>query len=150
VTHEPQRRTEQGQLRQRRETHAGSQGRVVLPAEARAIAEARRRVAAALEANAVPEAKRASALLLVSELVTNGIKHGSREGDEIELSWRLEPDAVHIAVRDAARSATPPRRLRASSGHTTGRGLRIVEELADAWNERMTEGRREIAFRLRI
>jgi anti-sigma regulatory factor (Ser/Thr protein kinase) len=70
--------------------------------------------------------------LLTSELVTNAVLHG--EGGPIELS--IDPDQddrrrIRITVRDGSDDAPEPRQ--ASSDDTHGRGLRLVEILADRW-----------------
>lgn len=70
--------------------------------------------------------------LLTSELVTNAVLYG--EGGPIELSVdaaRDERRRVRVAVRDGSDDAPVPRH--ASSEDTHGRGLRLVEILADRW-----------------
>jgi anti-sigma regulatory factor (Ser/Thr protein kinase) len=71
--------------------------------------------------------------LLVSELVTNSVKHARvTENDSIMLEVKIEDDVVRVEVRDPgpgfdAPSATPP-----DDAHE-GWGLFLVEQLADQW-----------------
>jgi anti-sigma regulatory factor (Ser/Thr protein kinase) len=124
--------------------------RVLLAARPSAVGEARRHLRHTLELAGLPQVKQHDALLLVSELVSNALKHGSREDDPIELVWRLERDTLQVAVLDAARAASALVALTPSEERPEGRGLRIVDQLADWWGERITGGRREVAFRLRL
>jgi anti-sigma regulatory factor (Ser/Thr protein kinase) len=66
--------------------------------------------------------------LLVSELVTNAVRHASRD---IELTVTVSGDRVCAQVRDD--SPDPPRRREATSSHHSGRGLAIIEALAGGW-----------------
>lgn len=68
------------------------------------------------------------AMLLVSELVSNAILHA---GTSIEVALTLREGRVRAEVRDG--SARAPSRKRYSKLSTTGRGLLLVEELADDW-----------------
>lgn len=69
-------------------------------------------------------------VLMASELFTNAITHGV---GIVELRMELRPDAVRLEVVDeGAPGATMPLRpVRASV--FSGRGLAIVDKLADAW-----------------
>lgn len=89
-------------------------------------------------------------ILLISELVTNAVVH---TGCPAVLRMRL-PDALDVAeeatgtagaghgtvrVEVADRSARPPRRRHADGEETNGRGLELVDGLADRWGWQ-TEG----------
>ena len=67
--------------------------------------------------------------LLVSELVTNAIRHaGMDEGERIVLAARLADDWVRVEVRDAGPGFDPDIR------HTVqGYGLRMLDMLAARW-----------------
>jgi anti-sigma regulatory factor (Ser/Thr protein kinase) len=69
-----------------------------------------------------------TALLLVSELVTNAVVHGRGEV-EFVLSYR--DGVVCIEVRDA--SPARPRARRPAPDEEHGRGLLLVTALAGAW-----------------
>ena len=85
---------------------------------------------------AVDDALAETLVLLVSELVTNAVVHA---GCPAVLSLRLpRPGAsgagegtVRVEVTDG--SGRPPRRRRAAGDATHGRGLELVDGLADRW-----------------
>jgi anti-sigma regulatory factor (Ser/Thr protein kinase) len=81
----------------------------------------------------VPESRMRDVRLLVSELVTNAVRHaGLAHGDRIRLLVRLDADVLHVEVRDPGtgfeRQPPSPDPVRAS-----GWGLYLVEELSDRW-----------------
>ncbi|MEU7135231.1 ATP-binding protein [Streptomyces sp. NPDC046261] len=77
------------------------------------------------------------ALIVLSELVTNAVKHAhTSPGREIETSFCRGTCGVRIAVDDA--DETPPR-IR-TGGATSGRGLILVAEMADRWGVRPRRG----------
>lgn len=71
--------------------------------------------------------------LLVSELVTNSVRHArSGEGDELELEVSVSGGLIHVCVTDhgpgfEASSRTP------GDDPGSGWGLFLVEQLADRW-----------------
>jgi hypothetical protein len=75
--------------------------------------------------------------------------HGSRPGDEISLDLSLDGTLLRIAVGDAARGRTGPVALTRDEQRIAGRGLAMVDWLAD-WSERIVDGRREVRAELRI
>ena len=89
--------------------------------------EARRRVSDALEAAAL-EAAIASAALVVSELATNAVLH-ARTSFEVRL--RVGADSIRIEVHDGSPRHPVPRNFSRSS--TSGRGLKVIEELCAEW-----------------
>lgn len=77
-----------------------------------------------------------SAVLVLSELVTNAVRHARvPTGREIETrflpSGLPAPDGLRIEVHDA--SALRPYRRTEDPDACDGRGLPIVDALADAW-----------------
>lgn len=67
--------------------------------------------------------------LLVSEVVTNSIRHaGLRDEDRIVIAARLTEDFARVEVRDAGPGFDPDVRHRA-----TGYGLRMLDLLASRW-----------------
>jgi two-component sensor histidine kinase len=68
------------------------------------------------------------ALLLVSELATNAIRHGT---PPVRLSLRLEKDRLRVEVTDS--SPALPRLGHPGPNQTSGRGLQIVQQLAAKW-----------------
>ncbi|MFB6888354.1 ATP-binding protein [Kitasatospora sp. NPDC056327] len=69
-------------------------------------------------------------ILLVSELVTNAVLHGSpQSGGELQLTWSTLPGGVlRFAVTD--QSSAPPVLRRACADDEHGRGLALVAEQA--------------------
>jgi anti-sigma regulatory factor (Ser/Thr protein kinase) len=74
--------------------------------------------------------------LAVSELVTNALVHG--EG-AIEIQLSAEDDQLRLEVVDHGRGRTPPALRRGPTGELGGWGLRMVEEVADAWGADSTD-----------
>ncbi|MGV9500422.1 ATP-binding protein [Streptomyces sp. NPDC003642] len=70
--------------------------------------------------------------LLTSELVTNAIVHTDHDA---VLTATVGPRGLHVEVRDFVACRPRPRRPVADDG-TNGRGLFLVESLADAWGVR--------------
>ena len=94
-----------------------------------APAEARRTVVA------LPLHARARELLalLVSELVTNAIRHaGVAAGDPIDLTLASENGHVWVSVRDGG-PGFDPETSEDASPRASGYGLEIVATLADEW-----------------
>jgi anti-sigma regulatory factor (Ser/Thr protein kinase) len=71
--------------------------------------------------------------LLVSELVTNSVRHaGTTEGDHVELDVRLKGDTLLVQVGDAG-DGFDPRPRQAEMTKAGGWGLYLVEKLSDRW-----------------
>jgi anti-sigma regulatory factor (Ser/Thr protein kinase) len=82
---------------------------------------------------AVDEETAQATALLVSELVTNAVRHAGLRGDQwIDLAVEASPERVRVSVADPghgfARHPSSPR-----VGHPSGWGLFLVGELADRW-----------------
>ena len=117
---------------------------VLLPSDASAAGRARRIVAAALP-NPEQQEARDVAALLVSELVTNSVVHAA---SAVELEVAVDGAVVTVRVRDAD---TGPLVMRAGGGSELdegGRGLLLVDRLADAWGTEHHAGRKTVWFRL--
>ncbi len=100
---------------------------VVLAADARNVSRARTVVRDALEGSAAEEYLE-PAMLAVSELVTNAFVHA---GTEITLVVTTVAGGVRVAVQDGGSHLPTRRRYADTAG--TGRGLQLVEELAERW-----------------
>lgn len=87
--------------------------------------------------------------LMVSELVTNGIVHGRREGDApVMLDLCVNGD-IRCAVLDAGPGfAERPQQdeQRGQRGQRGGWGLRLVERLSDRWGMECSPQRTEVWF----
>jgi anti-sigma regulatory factor (Ser/Thr protein kinase) len=69
-----------------------------------------------------------TALLLVSEVTTNAIRHGA---PPVRLSLRLDKDRLRVEVTDS--SPALPRLGHPGPDAIGGRGLQIVQQLAAKW-----------------
>lgn len=89
------------------------------------------------------------ATLLVSELVTNAVRHGPRAGmPEIELRLKVDTDRVRVVVSDpGAGFAAEPRLPTASE--SSGWGLYLVDRIADRWGM-VTKNRSEVWFEIDV
>ena len=121
-----------------------------LPAEPASVPEARRALARPLDAAALPDDVVADISLLAGELVTNAIQHGSRPGDTIRLRAERRGACLRIAVDDAARGASVPQVLSQDTQRTGGRGLGIIDRIADRWGEQIVGGRNEVWFEIEL
>ena len=74
-----------------------------LSAEPQAIGEARRHLRGALSGCGIDEQHMQDALLVTSELVTNAVRHGSCQGDRVDLEIQLVDHRLSLCVRDAGR-----------------------------------------------
>jgi anti-sigma regulatory factor (Ser/Thr protein kinase) len=100
----------------------------VFPSVAPSAAGARRFVAAALRRWACADDFIELVLLLTSELVTNAYRHARTE---TRVSVRFDGACVRIEVRDVGGGEPELRPFDAD--RVDGRGLQIVDALADRW-----------------
>ena len=106
------------------------------PAWPSSVAAVRGFVAAALDA--LPPTVCETASLLVSELATNAVRHGSGAFD---VSVRHLPDnRVWVGVTDAGPGHPVLRSPAITDEH--GRGLRLVASFAQRWGVRRRQGER--------
>ncbi|MFE1922836.1 ATP-binding protein [Streptomyces asoensis] len=118
----------------------------------------RRRLGRA-DLRAVPETRRAlrellrdwgrpgrseTAELLTSELVTNALVHTD---DDALLTATVSASGLRVEVRDSAAHRPRPR-VPAADEATHGRGLVLVESLADTWGVRAQGGGKVVWFEL--
>ncbi|MGY0019526.1 ATP-binding protein [Streptomyces sp. cg35] len=106
----------------------GQLNRKLGKADLRAVPEARRAVRELLRHWGRP-GRSEIAELLTSELVTNALVHTDREA---ELTATVGPRGLRVEVRDTA-SRRPKLRVPIADDGTHGRGLFLVQSLADAW-----------------
>lgn len=84
-----------------------------------------------------------TATLLVSELVANAILH---TGTPLEVVVRCGDDRVRVEVHDG--NPQLPVRKHYSNMSGTGRGLMLVERMADGWGAERTAGGKAVWFDL--
>ncbi|CAL9610950.1 hypothetical protein SUDANB108_05656 [Streptomyces sp. enrichment culture] len=103
-------------------------------ADLRAVPEARRALRELLGQWGKPGRPDISdvAELLTSELVTNAIVHTDHDA---VLTATVGPRGLHVEVRDFV-ARRPRLRMPAADEGTNGRGLFLVQSLADAWGVR--------------
>jgi serine/threonine-protein kinase RsbW len=97
-----------------------------------AARDARRAVASR---GLVSECVEPTLLLLVSELVSNSVRHAGMADDEpIRLRARTERDCAYVEVCDPGHSGqVPAKRQNADALEPGGLGLVLVDEMADRW-----------------
>ncbi|HEX6472195.1 MAG TPA: ATP-binding protein [Streptosporangiaceae bacterium] len=113
---------------------------VLLPHAPSSVAVARQRLCAQLLATGVAETTVADASVIVSELLSNALRHARPlPSGEVRVAWNRHGDIIEVSVSDGGAS-TEPRRGRPTLSSLGGRGLGIVESLADCWGVRHEEG----------
>ncbi|MCW2605482.1 MAG: putative sensor protein [Frankiales bacterium] len=78
-------------------------------------------------------------VLLVSELVTNAVLH---TGSASSLLVERDGEGVRITVSDA--SPVLPVQRHSSTTATTGRGVQLLQDLADSWGAQPVEGGKQV------
>ena len=99
------------------------------PARPAAIGRARHDVQDALARSDVDPGTSGDLMLLVSELVTNAVRHASSDRFEVRLD--VGPDRLRLEVRDEGAGFEPE--IAPSDDGTGGYGLFIVDRLASRW-----------------
>jgi anti-sigma regulatory factor (Ser/Thr protein kinase) len=109
---------------------------VLLPYSPASVGLARRRLTAELTAAGVYDSAVSDAVLVVSELLSNAIRHARPlPGANLQVAWVIGADAIEVAVSDGG-AITRPVPAHATLSSLGGRGLDIVEFLARAWGVR--------------
>jgi anti-sigma regulatory factor (Ser/Thr protein kinase) len=80
-------------------------------------------------------------VLLTSEVVTNAVLHAA---SPLALQVTRLDDGVRVAISDGSRSQ--PARRRHSQQATTGRGLRLLDDLSDEWGSDANAGGKTVWF----
>jgi anti-sigma regulatory factor (Ser/Thr protein kinase) len=120
-------------------TPAGA--RTVLELPARLESAGAVREAAGALGEGLPGDAGADLVLVAVELFTNAVRHaGARDDDRVDVALERRPGAVRVEVRDpGAGFALDPRTP--TTTQLGGRGLFLVEQLADRWGgERGDDG----------
>ena len=101
-----------------------------LPARPGSVHLGRRFARQLLDTWDVPATVKDSAELVVSELVTNAARHSE---DALEVSLERLPRLLRIAVTDTSHRMPPEAAVPVEDDATSGRGLMLVESVADRW-----------------
>lgn len=122
---------------------------VVLPYVPASVAGARRHLCGDLRAMEIVEERIDDAALVLSELVSNALRHAgplpvpAHPENTLGVAWRIEVDRgagsggwLEVSVRDGG-SGTMPRLARPSVSDLGGRGLDIVQHLSGRWGTEM-------------
>ncbi|WP_020577730.1 ATP-binding protein [Actinopolymorpha alba] len=110
---------------------------LVLPFEVASARKARRRLDADLTAAGIFADDVQDALLVLSELVGNALRHARPlPAGTLRVTWaRLPEQLVELAVTDGG-GPTHPRTLELPASALGGRGLAIVGDLSETWGVR--------------
>ncbi|MCW2613724.1 MAG: Stage sporulation protein [Frankiales bacterium] len=117
-----------------------------LPAQDRSPAAARRIVHRALS-DAGLEVMLDDALLLVTELVTNSVVHA---GTDVELHVDIGAGCARIEVVDHGAGALPVLRGDPDATREGGRGIFLLDALAQEWGTRHFAGGKSVWFQLGV
>ena len=116
---------------------------VSLPADARSVAAARRLLWTSFDGH--QSAAVEDATLMISELVTNAVRHTR---DVLLVLVTLHHDTLRVDVTD--NNPTVPVALDPEHAATSGRGLAIVEALADRWGITPTADGKTVWFEIKL
>jgi anti-sigma regulatory factor (Ser/Thr protein kinase) len=118
--------------------HAAAKGvaataSVLLPHVPASVSVARRTLAVDLAARGVTRSAIDDAALVLSELMSNALKHARPlASGEVRVHWSVQGEHIAIDVTDGG-STTRPRPHPPSMSALGGRGLSIVGTLASEW-----------------
>jgi len=76
--------------------------------------------------------------LLVTELVTNGVRHGSQRGP-LSVAVKVGDDRVRVEVSDCGRGFSPPAAPMPHADGTGGWGLQLVDRVATHWGVEISD-----------
>lgn len=103
---------------------------------------ARTRLAAFLTVHRASSAEIDDALIVISEMIANAVSHGAPDADgSMEISWSLNGDLLELSVQDSGQGGSL-KPVDFDEDSLSGRGLSIINRVADRWWVDMTAGTR--------
>jgi serine/threonine-protein kinase RsbW len=113
-----------------------------LPFAASTPGIARTRLAAFLTMQRASNSVIDDALIVISEMIANAVSHGVPTTDgTIEISWSINQDLLELSVLDAGEGASL-KPIDFDEDSLSGRGLSIINRVADRWWVDMSRGTR--------
>ncbi|WP_239094603.1 ATP-binding protein [Planotetraspora silvatica] len=109
---------------------------VMLPYALSSVAAARQRLSAEMLAGGMLIGAVDDVVLVLSELLSNSLRHAHPlPSGQLRVAWTCSDDQVEVSVSDGG-ATTEPRAGRPTLSSLGGRGLGIVEYIADRWGVR--------------
>ncbi|MEV7398028.1 ATP-binding protein [Aeromicrobium sp. NPDC092404] len=103
---------------------------------------ARTRLAAFLTVNRASNEVIDDALIVISEMIANAVSHGVPTSDgTIEISWAINGTLLELSVYDAGQGGSL-KPIDFDEDSLSGRGLSIINRVADRWWVDMSTGTR--------
>ncbi|MBI5105671.1 MAG: ATP-binding protein [Solirubrobacterales bacterium] len=107
---------------------------VELPSSLFAPRQARTWAEGALPGSRLSAAEHDDVMLLISELVTNAVRHARCDaGETVTVHLAASPDCIRIEVGDRGAGFAPAGIARPSSEALGGRGLFVLDAIASRW-----------------
>jgi len=129
----PGSQSSQGSRTGRVRMEMGTSSVLILPYTASSVGVARRQLIGDLARAGVFETTACDAGLVLSELISNALRHGAPLPDAtVRVSWQVDGDCLEIAVSDGG-GPTVPAVNEPGSSAIGGRGLGIVDRLSLRW-----------------
>jgi len=114
---------------------------VELPSGLSSPGQARRWAGGALVGSRLSAAEHDDVTLLISELVTNAVRHPRTAGGEgVVIRLAASPDRIRIEVSDSGAGFSPAAITRPSRDTPGGRGLFVVDAIASRWGTVCADG----------
>jgi two-component sensor histidine kinase len=121
----------------------GTSSVLMLPYTASSVGEARRRIIGDLTSAGVFETTACDAGLVLSELISNALRHASPlPGSLVKVMWALGDGCIELAVSDGG-GPTVPTVNKPAANALGGRGLGIVDRLSLRWGVYTRQGASE-------
>ena len=110
---------------------------VLLPHAPSSVGQARHRLGSDLRTHGIAETAICDATLVLSELMSNAVRHARPlPGAQIRVAWKLDDATLELAVSDGGGPTQPRTERPASVSSPGGRGLAIVNYLSRRWGTR--------------